>query len=154
MGRGAAHRVGFDGGPEAGQAFALALALARHCGAALHVRSAVATPVPYADFTPYDDDWTQRAVAAAKADLAELVCDVDVEVATEATVELPVDALVALSEAVDLLVLGSRAWGPVRRILLGSTAATLTARPAARCSCCRAARRRASPARRTRVTAT
>ena len=118
--------VGFDGGPEAGQAFALALALARDCGSALHVRTAVATPITYADFTPYEDDWTGRAVAAANADLAELVCDVDVEVTTKATVGLPVDELVALSEEVDLLVLGSRAWGPIRRLVLGSTAASMT----------------------------
>jgi nucleotide-binding universal stress UspA family protein len=118
--------VGFDGGPEAGQAFALALALARESGACLHVRSAVATPIPYADFTAYDDDWTERALAAARADLAELLADVDVDVTSDTKVGLAVDELVALSAEVDLLVLGSRAWGPVRRIVLGSTAARLT----------------------------
>jgi nucleotide-binding universal stress UspA family protein len=37
----------------------------------------------------------------------------------------PVDELVELSRTVDLLVVGSRAWGPVRRTLMGSTAAKL-----------------------------
>jgi nucleotide-binding universal stress UspA family protein len=118
--------VGYDGAPEAGQAFALAIALARDCGASLRVRSVVATPVPYADFTAYDDDWTDRALAVAKAELAELVADVDVETAAEATIGTPVDKLVALSAEVDLLVLGSRAWDPVRRIVMGSAAACLT----------------------------
>jgi nucleotide-binding universal stress UspA family protein len=118
--------VGYDGGPEAGQAFALAVALARDCGASIRVRSVIAAPVPYADFTAYDDDWTDRALAVAKAELAEIVADVDVETATEAIIGVPVGALVAFSEEVDLLVLGSRAWGPVRRIIMGSAAACLT----------------------------
>jgi nucleotide-binding universal stress UspA family protein len=33
----------------------------------------------------------------------------------------PTDALVARSDALDLLVLGSRGRGPMRRLLLGST---------------------------------
>jgi nucleotide-binding universal stress UspA family protein len=118
--------VGYDGGPEAGQAFALAIGLARECGATIRVRSVISTPVPYADFTAYEDDWTQPALALAKAGLAELVADVDVETAAETTVGTSVGELVELSEEVDLLVLGSRAWGPLRRIVMGSTAATLT----------------------------
>jgi len=118
--------VGFDGGAEARQAFALAVALARDCGASLCVRSVVVPPVEYADFTSYDDDWTARALAAAKADLAELVADVAVETTSEATAGMPVDELVDRSDRVDLLVLGSRAWGPVRRIMLGSVSASLT----------------------------
>jgi nucleotide-binding universal stress UspA family protein len=118
--------VGFDGGPEAGQAFALALGLARESGASIHVRSVVATPIPYADFTAYDDDWTERALAAARTDLAELLADVDVDVTSDTKVGLAVDELAALSTEVDILVLGSRAWGPVRRIVLGSTAARLS----------------------------
>jgi nucleotide-binding universal stress UspA family protein len=118
--------VGYDGGAEAGQAFALAIALARDCRASVRVRSVVATPVPYADFTPYEDDWTDRALAVAKTDLAELVSDVDVETVTEATTGTTVGELVALSDEADLLVLGSRGWGPVRRIVMGSATACLT----------------------------
>jgi nucleotide-binding universal stress UspA family protein len=86
----------------------------------------VATPIAYADFTPYEDDWTERAVAAAKGDLAELLADVDVEVASEVTTGTAVGELAELSGRVDLLVVGSRAWGPVRRIVMGSTAASLS----------------------------
>jgi len=118
--------VGFDGSPEAGRAFALALALARDCGASLVVRAVVATPIMYADFTAYEDEWTERALAEARAELAELLADVDVQVAGEVTTGTPVAALAELSERVNLLVLGSRARGPVRRIVTGSTAAYLT----------------------------
>jgi hypothetical protein len=38
----------------------------------------------------------------------------------------PADELVDLSGRVDLIVLGSRAWGPVRRLMLGSVSARLT----------------------------
>lgn len=37
----------------------------------------------------------------------------------------PADALVALSGRVDLLVIGSRRWGPAARVLLGSTGEAL-----------------------------
>ena len=37
----------------------------------------------------------------------------------------PADALLELGEQVDLLVLGSRRWGPVTRVLLGSTGEAL-----------------------------
>jgi nucleotide-binding universal stress UspA family protein len=37
----------------------------------------------------------------------------------------PADALLALSEEVDLLVVGSRRWGPTARLLLGSTGEAL-----------------------------
>ena len=43
----------------------------------------------------------------------------------EAVVGDALERLVALSQRVDLVVVGSRGWGPVRRILLGSTSARL-----------------------------
>jgi len=47
----------------------------------------------------------------------------------DATVEIergrPSKALVALSEQVDLLVIGSRRWGPLARLLLGGTGEAL-----------------------------
>jgi nucleotide-binding universal stress UspA family protein len=51
--------------------------------------------------------------------------------ATGATVSVdtlrgrPADALLALSGDVDLLVIGSRRWGPAARVLLGSTGEAL-----------------------------
>jgi nucleotide-binding universal stress UspA family protein len=118
--------VGFDGGPEARQAFALAVGLARDYGSTISVRSVVATTVPYADFTAYDSDWPEHAKDAAAADLGELLSDVGVEASGEVVVGTPVEALTELSKDVDLLVVGSRAWGPVRRVVVGSTAAWLS----------------------------
>jgi len=51
-----------------------------------------------------------------------------VEASGDVAVGTPVDELVELSRTVDLLVLGSRAWGPVRRTVIGSTAAKVMRR--------------------------
>lgn len=117
--------VGFDGSAEARQALELAVALARGCGARMKVRAVVESPVPDADAGAYDSDWLERAMSAAEADMRAALEGVDVEAQREVVTGTPVPELVALSEEVDLLVVGSRAWGPVRRILVGSTAASL-----------------------------
>jgi nucleotide-binding universal stress UspA family protein len=118
--------VGFDSGPEAEQALALAATLASECGASLAVQTVVPTPVPFADFTPYDSDWLERSKEIAKEQLDSAITDLPVEATGDVVVGLPVDELVELTHTVDLLVLGSRAWGPVRRTVVGSTAAKLT----------------------------
>ncbi|MEA2322418.1 MAG: hypothetical protein QOD81_2268 [Solirubrobacteraceae bacterium] len=115
--------VGFDARPESRQAFALAAALARDCGASIAVRSAVMTPIPTVEFTAYGDGGLERAREAASEQLRDLLADRDVEGSGDVVVGTPIDTLVELSGEVDLLVLGSRAWGPVRRIVVGSTAA-------------------------------
>jgi nucleotide-binding universal stress UspA family protein len=117
--------VGFDGSAEARQALDLATALARACGAGLRVRSVVESPIPDTDASAYDRDGIARATNAAERDLGEALAPVDVDVAGAVVAGLPVAELVALSGNVDILVVGSRAWGPVRRILMGSTAAHL-----------------------------
>jgi nucleotide-binding universal stress UspA family protein len=117
--------VGFDGGPEARQALTLAVALAQDCGASIAVQSVVVTPIPYADFTAYDTDWLERSEEFAAQQLNEAIADLRVDAAADVVVGAPVDELVELSATVDLLVLGSRAWGPVRRTVIGSTAANL-----------------------------
>ena len=50
--------------------------------------------------------------------VAELGDDVDVEI--DAVVGDPAEVLVDLSQHIDLLVCGSRGYGPVRGVLLGS----------------------------------
>ena len=118
--------VGYDGRPESRQAFALAAALAGECGASITVQSVVGTPLPHADFAAFDEEWLRDAQVAATDDLRELLADTGVEATGDVVVGVPVDELLELSRRVELLVLGSRAWGPVRRILVGSTAAALT----------------------------
>jgi nucleotide-binding universal stress UspA family protein len=118
--------VGFDGGPEARQAAALAVALASECGASIRAQSVVGTPIPYAaGMSTYHGDWLERAQQAASDDMGELLADMDIEAAGDIVVGMAVGELTKLSEEVDLLVVGSRAWGPVRRIVVGSTAASL-----------------------------
>jgi nucleotide-binding universal stress UspA family protein len=118
--------VGYDGRPESRQAFALAAALARECGASITVRSVVGTPLPYADAAAYDEEWLSRAQAMATDEQHEVLAGAGVEANGDVVVGAPVEELVELSRRVELLVLGSRAWGPVRRILVGSTAGALT----------------------------
>ncbi len=117
--------VGFDGGAESRQALALAMSLAAECGASLKVRWVVQAPVAQQDSTPYDHDWLARARADAEKGLAEGLAGV-VAATGDVVVGDTVEMLVGLSREVDLLIVGSRAWGPVRRILIGSTAARLT----------------------------
>jgi nucleotide-binding universal stress UspA family protein len=64
-----------------------------------------------------------------KAALARL--DGDVAVAVEGLIGDPAEILIGLSESVDLLVCGSRGYGPVRAVLLGS----VTRRVAAEAHC-------------------
>jgi nucleotide-binding universal stress UspA family protein len=49
----------------------------------------------------------------------------DAKVGAEVLRGRPADALLALSGDVDLLVIGSRRWGPATRVLLGSTGEAL-----------------------------
>lgn len=67
--------------------------------------------------------------AAARAAVAELDGDVPVEV--DAFLENPAEVLAGVSEHLDLLVCGSRGYGPLRAVLLGGVTRKVTA--SARC---------------------
>jgi nucleotide-binding universal stress UspA family protein len=116
--------VGLDDGPEAANALALAAALARDSGATLALRSVVGDT----DATVDGGDWLDRAKALATERLEDAVTALPVAATSDVTVGSPVAELVELSRSVDLLVVGSRARGPVRRVVLGSTAAELMRR--------------------------
>jgi nucleotide-binding universal stress UspA family protein len=124
--------AGYDGGPEADAALALAGALARASGAELHVRGVVDDRVPlllrsalnglvaveWQDVIAEEEQrLTEQALTAAKATGARF--------STEVQRGRPADALVTLSADIDLLVIGSRRWGPASRVLLGSTGEAL-----------------------------
>jgi nucleotide-binding universal stress UspA family protein len=115
--------VGFDGGPEAAQALALAARLAHDSGATLAVRSVVSSPITAVDMTAYDTDWLERSKQVAEDQVETALRGIDVKATGDVVVGLPSEELVELSKNVDLLVLGSRGWGPVRRAMSGSTAA-------------------------------
>ncbi len=126
--------VGYDGRAESEPALAAAVSLAQRADAALEIRAVI-------------DDWipafglTGTRGARVVADWSELVAG-DVERlrieaeaaaarfgATDVTVNAlsgpPPDLLAELAASVDLIVIGSRRWGAVARVLLGSTGEAL-----------------------------
>lgn len=124
--------VGYDGGPEADAALAVAASIADGAGAELLVRAVVDDRLPGRAWSALSGllgvTWHEviqdemeriRDQAAASARSAGVRPVVTVERGR------PADALLALSETVDLLVIGSRRWGPTARLLLGSTGESL-----------------------------
>jgi len=114
--------VGYDAGPEARQALEFAARLASESDAALVVRSVVASPINAVDFTAYETDWLDRSKSVAEEQVAHAISDLDLAATGDVAVGVPAEELVELSKDVDLVVLGSRGWGPVRRTMAGSTA--------------------------------
>jgi len=115
--------VAFDGGPEARAALRTAAALARELGAELRL-------LAVADLATSGFGWAVGAPlhALREAEQANLRRGLDAAIAglegVTASAEVlegrASDRLVAASAALDLLVLGSRNYGPVRRALLGT----------------------------------
>jgi nucleotide-binding universal stress UspA family protein len=126
--------VGFEGGGEAYAALALAGSIARAAGAELHLCGVVDDrfpPIPWSAVILGPaalPDW-EEAVHEEVEDLRELAVGRAKATGARARTEIlrgrPADALLGLSEKVDLLVIGSRHWGPVARLLLGSTGEAL-----------------------------
>jgi nucleotide-binding universal stress UspA family protein len=122
--------VGIDATAESAIALDTACALARLTGARLHLIAVADDRLPA---------WTGDALTAAYGESVQTLVDDRIESAREllaarrATCEgivvegdvvlgNPAGELVLASEDLDLLVLGSRRWGPVKRLALGSTA--------------------------------
>ena len=117
--------VGYDGSPESRAALAWAGRFALATGGAVHVLCAAEPPQGFAPSISYGINWV--ALAPERREYAEtLVAEAVDEIGNGATGEAVVgvarDELVRLSEHMDLLVLGSRGYGPVRRALLGGSA--------------------------------
>ena len=94
--------VGFDGSPESREALRLGGRVARAAGAALRVVSVGSPAAPEHEAAAIAEGGTFEAVAGR-----------------------PATELARRSADLDLLVVGSRAHGPVRRLLLGSTSTRL-----------------------------
>jgi nucleotide-binding universal stress UspA family protein len=117
--------VGFDGGAESLAALALAADLATQLGAEIAIRRVVASPVPAAYPAGYEADWTDQLERSANAEMntaLQVAHERGVTASAETVVGVPRDELAAFSRQVDLLVIGSRGWGPMHRLLLGGTA--------------------------------
>jgi nucleotide-binding universal stress UspA family protein len=115
--------VGFDGTPEAQRALELAVDLAREAGARLDVVTGVELPQAVAMYSSHLDAARlhRDAIERAERTLADATSGIGVAHTSAVVDERPAAALIELSQRVDLLVLGSRNWGPIRRLMVGST---------------------------------
>lgn len=124
--------VGYDGGPEAGAALQVAASLAIAAGAKLCIRAIVDDRVPvllrsalqgmvsveWRDILYEQMNGLRDEAAAAAEKLGALF-------ESEVVFGRPAEELAKLSDQVDLLVVGSRRWGTIARVLLGSTGEAL-----------------------------
>jgi nucleotide-binding universal stress UspA family protein len=126
--------VGYDGGAESQAALELAGSIAIGAGAQLLVQAVVDDRMPPigwsglpkggAELARWEDavvDETDRRRTEAEAAAVATGASGDIDVGRGR----PADALLEISRDVDLLVIGSRRWGPVSRLLLGSTGEAL-----------------------------
>ena len=115
--------VAYNDTPEAEAALAIARSLAAEHRATVRALTAVSLSSGAARWDPFGAgsgemiDWLQYA---AKDRLRSLD-----GVEGRVAVGLPGDELTAFSDEVDLLVVGSRSYGPLRRLMFGSTSAHL-----------------------------
>ena len=124
--------VGYDGGTESQAALELAASIALAAGARLSVQAVVDDRLP--------PIWWSGANVGATTELEDVISDEvkqrraatqSAAAATGAPAGIdvargrPADALLELSDHIDLLVIGSRRWGQMTRLLLGSTGEAL-----------------------------
>jgi nucleotide-binding universal stress UspA family protein len=128
--------VAFVDTPEGHDALKGAVAVARRAGALLRVLSAakekgfsktfgggdaMTEAVTYADVASADRVGAEHSAEAAVAGASDIEIDYDVSVGD------PGDFLVAASERLDLLICGSRGYGPARAVMLGGVSRRVTA---------------------------
>jgi nucleotide-binding universal stress UspA family protein len=120
--------VGFDGSPESRAATELARDVATAAGARLKVIRVLEPTPPGGPTLAYHPDWVERAEERrddAQAELDALLADLGDVATGEVVVGDPPTELAYVGNDLDLLVTGSRGYGPVRRLMLGSTSARL-----------------------------
>jgi nucleotide-binding universal stress UspA family protein len=127
--------VAFVDTPEGREALNGAHALARRAGAKLRVLSAGQTHGFSKTFgggdamthaTTYEDVGSAMRAKAEQAIADATAGTTDVEVEADVSVGDPADFLIAASEFLDLLVCGSRGYGPTRAVLLGGVSRRVT----------------------------
>jgi nucleotide-binding universal stress UspA family protein len=110
--------VGEDASPESALALAAALEVAERHGAAVRVLSVVSLRSLPSD-RPVPSEWTAATERLIREERSRLDAIAGVE--GDAVYGEPSDELDSLSESVDLLVVGSRGYGPLGRLMSGST---------------------------------
>jgi nucleotide-binding universal stress UspA family protein len=125
--------VAYDGSPESRAAAKFARDLAVVVGAHLRVLRALAPPQPGGSGLAYDRDWREKAEDVrehVQADLDRLLGDLGEIAGGEVVIGKPVVELAYETNYLDLLVTGSRGYGPARRVMLGSTSSKVVHRAA------------------------
>jgi nucleotide-binding universal stress UspA family protein len=123
--------VAYVDSAEARVALGLAAELAKKLGASLTLYTVVA---PRAEFSPVagrasEESLMQAVRETVRESLDRALASLDIEAAEEVLEGSVVDQLAALDEReCDLLVCGSRGYGPVRRVLLGGVSRRLMRR--------------------------
>jgi nucleotide-binding universal stress UspA family protein len=125
--------VGYDGGPEARAALAWAAAIAEGCGASLMVRGVVDDRIPALGWPslwiePFRECWNEimdEHVRELRESIEASTAGLSVAVRIDVARDVPAASLLDLSAASDLLVIGSRRWGALARLLLGGTGEAL-----------------------------
>ena len=112
--------VGYDGSPESEHAISVARMLARASGANLSALEAVSLPSDAFLGPGAVDNTPRRLLEDARGRIAALG---DVE--PRAAYGQPAEELAAYSASLDLLVVGSRGYGPIGRLIHGSTSQQL-----------------------------
>jgi nucleotide-binding universal stress UspA family protein len=110
--------VGYDESPESETALATARMLATATGAAVHALEVVSIPTyAYGALMPPTIGDTIDVMLQEATNRMKALPDVD----GQAVYGLTGEELAAFSEKVDVLIVGSRGYGPVKRLVLGST---------------------------------
>jgi len=125
--------VGYDGSPESQAALSWAAGLALASGGELRVRAVVDDRMPTVGWGQVwigdiMRDWMEvvgEEMSSRRRQAETVAAKLDVKFDAEAVSGRPADALLSLSDEVDLMVVGSRRWGPTKRVLLGSTGEAL-----------------------------
>jgi nucleotide-binding universal stress UspA family protein len=121
--------VGYDGSPESEHALAAARELAGRHGSTIKALSVVSVQnIPYGD--PIAEDWPDVAKHLMHDELRRLRSLEDVE--GDVSYGEPSEELAQFSEDLDLLIVGSRSYGSLGRLMNGSTSNYLADR--GRCS--------------------
>ncbi len=124
--------VGYDSGPEARAALALAGSVALGAGAQLIVRAVLDDRLPVLGWSTARelartmwDELLEPELTSLREDTEAAVQATGVAAEIEVLRGAPADALMQLCSHTDLGVIGSRRWGTAARVLLGTTGEAL-----------------------------
>ena len=124
--------LGYDGGPEAEVARDVAVELCRAAGATLVIKSVVDNSYPIIvgaapmSLPEFEAGWELQR-SQAQSELEQQAAQLDVPTEVSSVLGDPGRELRRLSDDVDLIVVGSRRWGPIARVVTGGVGETLVA---------------------------